>query len=237
MAAWQQFKLRQSASISNIPESVFSNWFQINSLPSHIKFSRFKASQKAIELAFSEFQSPVAQYERLALSFAEAATLQMETPDIPLERAYCVPLAQFLDGQATDGPQVARRDARNMATGLLRKAWDQFALSQGLLLCEFAHGSAWFVPLNLIEGTLPLFKMKTVKNGDAGWLAEARQDLDSGDGVVFRGAVGPWYSEKLKEYQGLRYFPSDASPTIAWRKTSLTNSGTFFRACLDSWTR
>lgn len=28
----------------------------------------------------------------------------------------------------------------------------------------------------------------------------AQMFLDSGDGVVFRGAVGPWYSEKLKEY-------------------------------------
>ena len=158
LAAWQQFKLRQSASISDTQESIFSNWFQINSLPSHIKFSRFKVSQKSIELAFSKFQSPVAQYERLALSFAEAATLQIETPDFPLEHAYRVPLAQFLDGQATDGPQVARRDARNMVTRLLRKAWDQFALSQGLLLCEFAHGSAWFVPLNLIEGNIASFQ-------------------------------------------------------------------------------
>ena len=28
----------------------------------------------------------------------------------------------------------------------------------------------------------------------------AQMFLDSGDGVVFRGAVGPWYSDKLKEY-------------------------------------
>lgn len=28
----------------------------------------------------------------------------------------------------------------------------------------------------------------------------AQMFLDSGDGVVFRGAVGPWYSEKLREY-------------------------------------
>lgn len=159
LAAWQKFKLRQSASTADTPEPVFSNWFQINSLPSDINFSQFHASQEAMKRAFSEFQSPVTQHLRLALSFADAARLQMETsPDIPLGHAYRVPLAQFLGGQATDGPRVLRWDARNMVTSLLRKAWEQLAQSQGLLLCEFAHGSAWFVPLDLLKGNIATFQ-------------------------------------------------------------------------------
>lgn len=158
LASWQKFRLRQSASISDTPESVFSNWFQISSLPSHIYFSRFNASQEAMERAFNEFQSPTAPYMRLAVSFADAAALQMEAPDIPLEDAYRVPLAQFLDGQKTIPPQVSWRDARNIATRLLHQAWEQFARSQGLLLYEFAHGSAWFVPLDLIEGNFATFQ-------------------------------------------------------------------------------
>lgn len=156
LASWQKFKLRQSASISDTPESVFSNWFQICSLPSHINFSRFDASQpkEAVQHAFDEFQSPTARHMRLAVSFANADTLRMETPDIPLEHAYCVPLAQFLNGQG----QVSWRDARNMVTGLLRKAWEQFARSHGLLLYKFAHGGAWFVPLDLIEGNIATFQ-------------------------------------------------------------------------------
>ena len=158
LASWQKFKLRQSASISDTPESIFSNWFQISSLPSHIYFSRFKASQEAMECAFNEFQSPTAPYMRLAVSFADTATLQMETPDILLEHAYRVPLPQFLDGQKTNRPQVSWRDARNIVTRLLRQAWEQFARNQGLLLCEFAHGSAWFVPLDMIEGNIATFQ-------------------------------------------------------------------------------
>lgn len=156
LASWQKFKLRQSASTSDTPESVFSNWFQICSLPSHINFSRFDASQskEAVQHAFDEFQSPTARHMRLAVSFANADTLQMETPDIPLEHAYCVPLAQFLNGQG----QVSWWDAQNMVTGLLRKAWEQFARSHGLLLYKFAHGSAWFVPLNLIEENIAIFQ-------------------------------------------------------------------------------
>ncbi len=158
LASWQNFKLRQSTSISDTPESVFSNWFQISSLPSHINFSRFDASQEAMKRAFDEFQSPVTQYLRLAVSFADAATLQMETPDVPLEHAYRVPLAQFLDGHKTNRPQVSWLDARNIVTGLLRQSWEQFARNQGLLLYELAHGSAWFVPLDLIEGNIATFQ-------------------------------------------------------------------------------
>ncbi len=74
LASWQKFKLRQSASTSDTPESVFSNWFQICSLPSHINFSRFDASQskEAVQHAFDEFQSPTARHMRLAVSFARS---------------------------------------------------------------------------------------------------------------------------------------------------------------------
>lgn len=160
LASWQKFRLRQSASISDTPESVFSNWFQISSLPSHINFSRFdaSASKEAIEHAFDEFQSPTARHLRLAVSFANADTLQMGTPDIPLEHAYCVSLTQFLDGRSTVGSQISWWDARNMVTGLLRKAWEQFAQSQDLLRYELAHESAWFVPLDLLEGNIATFQ-------------------------------------------------------------------------------
>ena len=160
LASWQKFRLRQSASISDTPESVFSNWFQICSLPSHINFSRFdaSASKEAIEHAFDEFQSPTARHLRLAVSFANADTLQMETPDIPLEHAYCVSLTQFLDGRSTVGSQISWWDARNMVTGLLRKAWEEFAQSQDLLHYKLAHESAWFVPLDLLEGNIATFQ-------------------------------------------------------------------------------
>ena len=158
LAAWQEFRLLQSASTSDTPESMFSNWFQIQSLPSDINFSSFKVSQEAINLAFLKVQSPVAPYQRFAISFADAATLQGETPEISLKHASRIPLVQFLKGELPKGLQISRRDARSIATRLLRLAWDHFARDQGLLLCEFAHGSAWFVPLNLVEGNVATFQ-------------------------------------------------------------------------------
>ena len=164
LAAWQKFRLRQSASTSSAPETIRSNWFQINSLPSHIHFSRFKASQEVMKCAFSEFQSPAVPYQRLAVSFADTATLEIElSSDIPIEHAYCVPLEDFLTGQATDGPGILRWDARNVVIGLLRKAWEQFAQSRGLLLYEFSHGGGWFVPLNLLERNISTFQDESGK--------------------------------------------------------------------------
>ncbi len=39
LASWQRFKLWQSASISDTPESIFSNWFEIRYLPSYMGLS------------------------------------------------------------------------------------------------------------------------------------------------------------------------------------------------------
>ena len=158
LADWRKFRLRQSARISDTPEIVFSNWFQITSLPSHLYFTRFAATQQAMERAFEEFQSPTVQHLRLAASFADADALQLETPNIPLTPAYCPSLIPFLEGHGTEGPRVSWREAQNMVTSLLRKAWEQFVRSQGLLPYEFAHGRAWFVPLDLIEGNVATFQ-------------------------------------------------------------------------------
>ncbi len=163
LGAWQEFRLRQSATISETPESVLSNWFQIQSLPSHINFVRFNASQKDVELAFARFQSPSTQYQRLAVSFADIATLQGEVCEISLEHAYRVPLAQFLDGEETDGPKILRPIAQNMIVGLLREAWEQFARSRGLSFYEFAHGHAWFVPLDWVPGNIATFRTEDGK--------------------------------------------------------------------------
>ena len=156
--AWRKFRLLRSAVISSKPEMLLSNWFSINSLPSHIYFTRFNALQETVERAFGAFRSPATQHLRLAASFANVKTLQEETPDIPLEHAYCVQLSEFLVAKSEIGPNVSWLDARNIVTALLHKAWDQFARSRGLSLCEFAHGVAWFVPLNLIEGNIATFQ-------------------------------------------------------------------------------
>lgn len=164
LTVWRKYRLRQRCSISKTRESLSSNWFKIRSLPTYIYFSRFNSPQQAMMRAYNDFQSPATPYLRLAVSFADAATLQLETSDIRLSHAYRVPLAQFLSGHMTGGPQVPWLDARNIITGLLRQSWERFARSRGLLLCEFAHGSAWYIPLDLIEGNTVTIRLEDGKS-------------------------------------------------------------------------
>ena len=156
--AWRKYQLRKSATILPRRESAVSNWFLINSLPSHVNFSRFRASQNVIERTVKNFQSPVAPYMRLAASFADATSLRKEASDVPIEPAYRVPLRSFLEGRAGSDLEVGWREARKIVTRLLNQAWEQFAQNRSLVRCDFAHGAAWFVPLGLIEKNSAVFQ-------------------------------------------------------------------------------
>jgi len=158
LEGWRKFRLRQTASIVAEPEDVLSNWFAIESLPSHVVFSRFNTSQDMMKKALREFGTPTVPYMRLAGSFADTATLQMETsPSVALERAYRISLEELMNGKVSDGPGITRRDGRNMVTNLIRQGWERFAEQRGLLKYEFSHGHAWFVPLDLAEGNVGRF--------------------------------------------------------------------------------
>jgi hypothetical protein len=155
---WRQFRVRQTATVGGGSEIVLSNWFPITSLPSHVNFCRFNTSQNLMKKALQEFRTPTAPYLRLVGSFADAATLQLETsPQAALERAYRIPLNELMDGQGTVGPGITPRDGRNMVTSLLRQGWERFVELRGLQKYEFSHGHAWFLPVGLIEGNTARF--------------------------------------------------------------------------------
>ena len=159
LETWRKFRLRQTAAVTDAPETVLSNWFAIESLPTDLVFSRFNATKEAMKTALHDFRIPTAPYMRLAGSFADTATLQIDTsPQIALEHAYRIPLEDVINGRVTDGPDISRRDGRNMVTSLVRQGWELFAGQRGMLKYEFSHGHAWFIPLDLAEGNLGRFK-------------------------------------------------------------------------------
>jgi len=157
LADWQKFRLQQSTPCSNTSELLLSNWFQIRDLPSEVNFSRFKAPQRAGQRAWNKFQSPVAPYRNMIVSFADTPTIQKENPNVPIEHVARISRQQFLEGRVPDGSHILWRDAYNMLIRLLRDSWEKFLQNRGLLRCEFAHGSAWFVPLDLLEGNIATF--------------------------------------------------------------------------------
>ena len=157
MAAWQAFKVRGSVLRTDEPDLLYSNWFKLGPLPRHIRYSRILPGSD-IEGAFKVFQSPAHRHHRLAISFADAQALMAEAPGVRLEPAYDVDLDDFLAGKALEGmPQIFARDARNILTALLNKAWEGFANDRGLLRRDFVTGNSWFVPLGLFDKDRGLF--------------------------------------------------------------------------------
>ena len=166
MAAWQAFKVRGSLLRTNEPDLLYSNWFKLGPLPRHIRFSRFLPGSD-IEGAFKRFQSPAHSFQRLAISFADARALMAEAPGVQLEHAYDVDLDEFLAGQQKEGvPQIFSRDARNILTAFINKAWERFAQDRELLRRDFVSGNSWFVPLGLFDKDRGVF---TDEGGGTHW--------------------------------------------------------------------
>ena len=165
MAAWHEYKSRGSVLQTDQPDFLLSNWFKLGPLPCRIRYSRFGPSSD-IDAAFGLFRSPAYRHHRLAISFADARTLMAEAPGVRLERAYEVDLADFLEGRASEGPGIQRRDARNIVTALLNEAWGRLCQERGLLRRGFVTGESWFVPIGLFDKDRGVF---TADDGRTSW--------------------------------------------------------------------
>jgi hypothetical protein len=86
----------------------------------------------------------------------------------------------------------------------LRKLQDPATLAWNLTTTSFfkASGRPWKLA-NVRDGVCYVgivFKRDMTSLSEANACCGAQMFLDSGDGLVFRGAVGPWYSQTRKEY-------------------------------------
>ncbi len=155
---FRNFRLRQSAAITDSTEVVEGSWLRIKSLPGRAILCRYGAEPKAVAATLRKFETPVIPWDRLGFGFAKAAEiLDVETPDVTVEHAYEIDLQKFLAGEASGGPSLKRADARRMMVNLLRQAWERFAASKGLRPYEFANSTGWFVPKGLIEKDTVVF--------------------------------------------------------------------------------
>src|SRR5208282_3890149 len=115
-----------------------------------------------------EISWPAAVYLRLLVGFAELDDFQEDLRDrAPLGMAYSVGFADFLAGNATNGPIIAFRAARNLVTNLVRQAWENAARARGLEKYTDAHGSA---AMWIRKGVLPDDIGRFVRaDGRRGW--------------------------------------------------------------------
>jgi hypothetical protein len=152
MHAWAARYAGLSGSIVNQSETLQSNWFPIQNLPSHINFYAAPVAKELWERTVESLSIPCRMYYRLMITFAPLDAVQAATgPDVPVTLEYRVPVGDFLSGAPHDGPGFKASDARNILTDLLRRGWETFAESRGLKRHTMANAECWYVPQGLLE--------------------------------------------------------------------------------------
>ena len=148
MARWLQVQAHLSGAVLEEPSELVSNWFPITALPPVVRFVGSPVEKSIWEAELKAYRVPDRQHYRLGITFALLSEVQSGvTPCVPVTTEYEVPTALFLQERAPrNTPQVAGRDARAMAVEFLRKGWDVFASSRGLLRHEMSGKDSWFVP-------------------------------------------------------------------------------------------
>lgn len=152
MHAWAARYAGLSGSLVNKSETLQSNWFPIQNLPSHINFYSAPVAKELWERTVESLPIPCRLYYRLMITFAPLDAVQAATgPDVPVTLEYRVPTEDFLSGAPHDGQGFKAWDARNIVTDLLRRGWETFAQSRGLKHHAMANAECWYVPQGLLE--------------------------------------------------------------------------------------
>jgi hypothetical protein len=169
MRAWAARYAALSGSTVQQTEILQSNWFPIQSLPSHINFYGTPVAKDLWDRTMDSMPFPCRAFYRLMVTFAPLDVVQEATgPDIPVTLEYSIPTETFLSGGPHDGPGIKSFDARNFVTDLIRQAWETFAAARGLKCHSMAVGDCWYVPEGLLDKDKVRFRDA---DGKAKWRA------------------------------------------------------------------
>jgi hypothetical protein len=149
---WAASHTALSGAVVEQEETLQSNWFPIQSLPSHINLYGTPVSKELWDRTIGSLQIPCRPLLRLLVSFAPLDVVQAAAgPDIPVTLEYSIPTGDFLSGAPHEGPGLKASDARNIVTDIVRQGWEIFAAASGLKSHEMSHGTSWYVPSGLLE--------------------------------------------------------------------------------------
>lgn len=169
LLAWAASHAALSGAVLEQSETLQSNWFPIQSLPSHIHLYGSPVSKELWDRTIDGLSIPCRALYRLMVSFAPLDAVQGAAgADIPVTLEYSIPTQDFLTSVPHDGPQVRAFDARNIVTDIIRQAWEIFAEALGLKSHEMAHGACWYVPSGLLDKDKAKFRDA---DGKAKWRA------------------------------------------------------------------
>jgi hypothetical protein len=148
---WRATMTRTSTIVEVAPEPVLTNLLPIEALPETITFFEHNGDVDAVSQLLKKAGVPHVKHFRLIISFAELPALQLavSAPTVIGVRA-SVPFATFLEGNVPNVTSPARKDARNMATSLLRQHIEKYLELRGLKRFLSGPKSSFYFPAGLI---------------------------------------------------------------------------------------
>ncbi|HNP35840.1 MAG TPA: toll/interleukin-1 receptor domain-containing protein [Woeseiaceae bacterium] len=199
VSAWHERTISQNRKIVISNEKCFSNWFSID-LPKQVHLHYTNASTSQLELAASLLKIPYRLHGGAVISFADADDIQKTLNDIArLKKTESICLADFIN-DGCDEWGIARFDAGNIISDLIRQAWDNKLQSMDLGYHTLASGlRAWYFK----DGQLP--KNKAFFSPPGGGKRTYRQLV---------GRKSKQTAEGVKVADGNWHFAVSASPQL-----------------------
>lgn len=147
-------RARTAPNLRAQPEILTSNWTPITALPTEVFAHNINLPLDKISDVRARLPWPVANYLRLAITFAKSTDRRIvEANPGLLGDNYCIPLGELLAGNPDKLPGLAARDAHNLVVGMLRKGLESAISERDASKFLLASGQpAFFLRKGLLEG-------------------------------------------------------------------------------------
>lgn len=153
MAFWMERTSRDAPKVEVGSELLLTNLLPIEEFPKQISFYEFNGPNTEIKATMDGTGIPYVRFARLIISLADIAELQLKMPpQFTLSLAKRIDLEDFLQGHKRNETGPEWREARNILSNLVRRHVERFLADKGLKVFERSSGSAFYFPLELVEG-------------------------------------------------------------------------------------
>ena len=149
--AWASVRRRMSLSVEKRPERLTSNWIEIRKFPKRIYFiePRGPAADERLHAIARQFSYPTYFHDSGIFSFASLSEIEKELQtDLGMIEKLSVGPKQF----ASDGIReinLAKRDASNILTALIRESWERKCRDLGLYEYLFSNQTGFHITPDL----------------------------------------------------------------------------------------
>lgn len=157
VSAWYERTLGQDRRVVVSNEKCYSNWFSLE-LPDQLYFHHTTATPGQLELAASALDIPYRIHEQSIVTFAGTEDVQARLSEIlTIRNSTALTVKEFIN-DGDEERDVARFDARNLVSDLIRQAWDGELTRKDMRFHVLASGlQAWYFRNNQIADNKAYF--------------------------------------------------------------------------------